>query len=52
MTQVKIATIRGKTAKAIADALDRTGILIYQQRDDCGKVLDVYTEKGQQYERY
>ena len=44
MRKVKIATLRGKTSKAIADALDENGILIYIQRDDCGKVLDVYTE--------
>jgi hypothetical protein len=48
MTEVKIGQIRGKTAKAISDVLDccGSGIIIYKQRDDCGKVLDIYTENG------
>lgn len=45
MTEVKIGTIRGKTARKIAHALDESGIIIYKQMDDCGKVLNVYTEK-------
>jgi hypothetical protein len=44
MRKVKIATLRGKTSKTIADALDKNGILIYIPRDDCCKILDVYTE--------
>jgi hypothetical protein len=44
MRKVKIAILRGKTSKAIAEALDKNGILIYIPRDACCKILDVYTE--------
>jgi chromosome segregation and condensation protein ScpB len=46
MTEVKIATIRGKEAKRIAKALDESGVLSYcRTRENGRKVLYVYTEQ-------
>ena len=46
MTEVKIATIRGKAAKRIAKALDETGVISWCRTKEKGrKVLYVYAEK-------
>ena len=47
MKIVKIATIRGKTAEAIKEALKDYGILEYRARNEKGrKVLYVYTHEN------